>query len=130
MCIDQSNHKEKAHQIGVIRSIYINSEQTICFIDEEAHESRRILELAKQVTRKVKERAPFVSNNGTTLYVSGMIMDMIKEIGSSFEALAQLGSDDWDYQHLLESEENPGIRQTHNDAYDRICDRRIHRNGD
>lgn len=57
VCIDQSNHEEKAHQIGLMRSIYFNSEQTICFIGEEAHESRRIIELAEQVARKVKESA-------------------------------------------------------------------------
>ena len=57
VCIDQSNHEEKSHQIGLMRSIYSNSAQTVCFIGEEAHESRRIIELAEQVARKIKERA-------------------------------------------------------------------------
>jgi hypothetical protein len=57
VCIDQSNLEEKARQIDFMRSVYSNSEQMICYIGEEAYQSSQVIELAEQVTRRVKETA-------------------------------------------------------------------------
>jgi len=40
-----------------MRSIYSNSDLTICYIGEEAHHSNRVIELAERVAQRTKEAA-------------------------------------------------------------------------